>query len=265
MKSLWYPILLSTIAGLSTSLGGLLVVIKKEISSRFMSFVLGLSGGVMIYISMTELLNECSAAMNLHYAPKTAACFTAAAFFGGMILIAAIDRLVPEADNPHELSHVNTENEDNFSGKLMRSGILTAVAIFIHNLPEGMATFSLSATDVSLGRPIAAAVAIHNIPEGIAVAAPIYKATGNMKKAFMLSLVSGIAEPLGGLIGYVLLRNIMTDKVLGILYGAVAGIMVFITLDELLPLAHEYGQEHTSIYGIFTGMLIMAASLIMFM
>ncbi|MBR5995811.1 MAG: zinc transporter ZupT [Eubacteriaceae bacterium] len=265
MKSLLIPALLSTIAGLSTALGGLLAIVKKDLSSRFMSFSLGFSGGVMIYIAMTELLNDCRTAMTSAYGAKPGAVYAALSFFAGMLLITVIDMLVPEADNPHELSHVNYNNEENFTGKLMRSGILTAIAIFIHNLPEGLTTFSMSAADLSIGLPIVFAVAIHNIPEGIAVAAPVYKATGSRKKAFLLSLLSGIAEPVGGLFGYLLLKDFLTDVFLGCIYGAVAGIMVFITLDELLPLAHEYGEEHTSIYGIISGMAVMAASIIMFM
>lgn len=264
-------LLLSSFAGLSTGLGGVFVLLKKDINPGFLSLALGFSGGVMIYISMTELLNE--ATSNLTTASgnaKLGALWTAVAFFGGMLLIALIDHLVPDSNNPHELSHVNIDEDSNFKSKLMRSGVLTAIAIGIHNFPEGLATFSTAATDMSLGLPIGIAIAIHNIPEGIAVAAPIYKASGNRKSAFLWALISGLSEPIGGLLGYLILTPFLANisvvgTTMGILYGAVAGIMVFISLDELLPLAHEYGKEHTAIIGIAAGMAVMAASLILFM
>ncbi|MEA4822634.1 MAG: zinc transporter ZupT [Clostridiaceae bacterium] len=261
----WTALLLTTFAGLSTGIGGLFVLIKKDINPRFLSLSLGFSAGVMVYISMTEMMTEARCLLTSAFDTKPGTAFTAIAFFGGMLLIGLIDRLVPDSTNPHELSHVNTSDEANFKHKLMRSGILTAIAIAIHNFPEGMATFSTSASDLSLGIPIALAIAIHNIPEGIAVAAPIYKATGKRRHAFRWAFISGLAEPVGGLIAYLILRPFMTDALLGIIYAMVGGIMVFISFDELLPLAHEYGEEHTAIYGLITGMAVMALSLYLFM
>ena len=148
--------------------------------------------------------------------------------------------------------------------KLLKTGILTALAITIHNFPEGIASFASALKEPSLGIAIAIAIAIHNIPEGIAVSIPIYCATGNRKKAFLLSLVSGLSEPLGAIVGYLILQPILNDLVFGILFAAVAGIMVYISFDELLPTAEEYGEHHLSILGLISGMVLMAASLILF-
>jgi len=261
---------LTLFAGLATAIGGLFVLVKKEMNARFLSLSLGFSGGVMIYISFTEILGKSTelfseALDSVRYGTLAAA----AAFFGGMIFIALIDMLVPEGNNPHEMSHVNLEfhtgSSENHQHKLLKSGMLTAIALGVHNFPEGIATFSMAASDINLGIPIAVAIAIHNIPEGIAVAAPIFQATGSRKRAFVWSFFSGLAEPVGGLIGFVLLQTFLTPTVLGVLFGMVAGIMVFISLDELLPLAHEYGEEHTSIWGIVAGMAVIAVSLILFM
>ncbi len=147
--------------------------------------------------------------------------------------------------------------------KLMRMGTLTALAIAIHNFPEGLATFTSAIKDPSLGIAITIAIAIHNIPEGIAVAIPIYYATGNKLKAFRLSFLSGLSEPLGAIIGYLLLMRFFNDFIFGVLFSAVAGIMVFISLDELLPSAREYDQAHLSIYGVVGGMMVMAVSLLL--
>ena len=147
----------------------------------------------------------------------------------------------------------------------MRMGVFTALAIAIHNFPEGMATFVSALQSPEIAIPIVAAIAIHNIPEGIAVSVPIYQATGSKKKAFLYSFVSGLAEPVGALIGWLVLLPIMSDTVFGIIFAAVAGIMVFISVDELLPSAREYGEHHLSIYGLIAGMMVMAVSLLLFM
>jgi len=144
-------------------------------------------------------------------------------------------------------------------------GFFSALAIGIHNFPEGLATFAAALKDPTLGVGIAIAIAIHNIPEGIAVSAPIYYATGSRKKAFVWSFVSGLAEPVGALVGYLLLYNLFTDITFGILFGAVGGIMVYISLDELLPSAEEYGHHHVAIYGLLGGMAVMALSLLLFL
>ena len=140
--------------------------------------------------------------------------------------------------------------------------MFSALAIAIHNFPEGLATFASALSDPALGLSITIAIALHNIPEGISVAVPLYYATGSRKKAFFYSFLSGLSEPLGALIGYFILRSFFNDLVFGILFGAVAGIMVYISIDELLPTSREYGQNHQEIYGFIAGMFVMALSLL---
>ena len=149
--------------------------------------------------------------------------------------------------------------------KLMRMGLMSALAIAIHNFPEGLATFTSALKDPSLGIVIAVAIAIHNIPEGFAVSVPIYYATGSRKKAFWYSLLSGLSEPVGALVGFLLFSRFFNDVTFGVLFAFVAGIMVFISLDELLPTAREYGESHTSIYGLVSGMMVIAISLLLFL
>jgi ZIP family zinc transporter len=115
-----------------------------------------------------------------------------------------------------------------------------------------------------LGIAIAVAIAIHNIPEGIAVSIPMFYATGNKIKAFWYSFASGLAEPIGALVGITLLMPFMNDTVFGILFALVAGIMVYISLDELLPSAEKYGLHHLTIGGVIAGMGVMALSLLLF-
>jgi ZIP family zinc transporter len=181
-----------------------------------------------------------------------------------MFLIAIIDKLIPSYENPHEVKSVELDNQAEYRG-LKRMGILSAIVIAIHNLPEGMATFTASLADAEIAFPIAIAIALHNIPEGIAVSMPIYFATGNKKKAFWLSFLSGLSEVLGGIIACILIYFIfgISDTILGVMFAAIAGIMVFISIDELLPASKEYGVHHLSIYGMIAGMIVMAASLIL--
>ena len=172
-------------------------------------------------------------------------------------------RPVEAMDAPCPQSAAATEKPDD--KRLMRMGYMSALAIAIHNFPEGLATFAAAIKDPAIGIAIAVAIAIHNIPEGIAISVPIYYATGDRKKAFLYSFISGFAEPVGALIGYVLLRQFFSDAVFGVVFAAVAGIMVFISLDELLPTTHEYGKPHLAIYGLISGMAVMPVSLLLFL
>jgi ZIP family zinc transporter len=193
---------------------------------------------------------------------------TIAGFFGGIFLIGIIDKLVPAVENPHEIhlvEEIPEEGAQKNKKKLMRMGLFTALAIAIHNFPEGLATFMAALQDPSLGIAIAVAIAVHNIPEGIAVSVPVYYATDNRKKAFTLSFLSGLAEPVGAIVGYFLFIRFFNDLMFGIVFAAVAGIMVFISIDELLPAAREFGEHHLSIYGLIAGMMIMAISLQLFL
>ncbi len=143
-------------------------------------------------------------------------------------------------------------------------GFFSALAIAIHNFPEGLATFIAGLKDPGVGIAIAVAIAIHNIPEGIAISVPIYYATGSKKKAFALSILSGFAEPVGAVVGYLILMPFMSESVFGVIFGLVAGIMVYISLDELLPSAEKFGEHHIAIYGLISGMVVMSASLFFF-
>lgn len=267
MQSILFAFGLTLFAGLSTGIGSALAFFTKRTNTKFLSIALGFSAGVMIYVSMIEIFVKAKDSLVEELGKVGGSWATVAAFFGGIFLIAAIDKFVPAGENPHELKKVediNSKNVDINRGKLMRMGMFTALAIAIHNFPEGLATFTSAIKAPSLGIAIAVAVAIHNIPEGIAVSIPVYYATGDKKKAFKLSFLSGLSEPAGAIIGYLILFRFFNDVVFGVLFASVAGIMVFISLDELLPTAREYGEAHLSIYGLIAGMMVMAVSLLMF-
>lgn len=232
----------------------------------------------MIYVSTIEIFPKAKASLTLVYGESKGYWITTIAFFVGIALIAIIDKLVPEGENPHEIhdvsdmgssedSHiVKTEQEIKEANdkNLLRMGMFSALAIAIHNFPEGLATFTGALQDPALGISIAVAIAIHNIPEGIAVSVPIFYATGDRRKAFRISFLSGLSEPVGAVVGFFLLYKFFNDSMFGIIFAAVAGIMVYISLDELLPTAERYGEHHIAIYGLISGMVVMALSLLMF-
>ena len=254
--------LLTLLAGLSTGIGGAFVFFAKTIDRRLLCVSLGLSAGVMIYVSLVEILHESAAMLSEVYGDKTGMLYAMLSFFGGILLIAVIDKLIPCEENPHEMScQVRPGAEDN---RLKRTGLLTALTIAIHNFPEGMASFVSATQSMRLAIPIIVAIAIHNIPEGISIAMPIFYATGSRRIAMRYSLLAGLAEPLGALATYLVLLPFMSPVLQGVLFGVVAGIMVFISLDELLPSAQLYGEHHLSMYGLVLGMAIMALSLWLF-
>ena len=256
---------LTLLAGLSTGIGSAIAFLCRRTNRKFLSVSLGFSAGVMIYVSLVELFFQAKEALSAQLGLRLGSWLTVAGFFGGMLVIAVIDKLIPSAENPHEVKRMEEAEEGRQTGGLMRVGLLTALAIAIHNFPEGLATFVSALQSPSVAIPIVAAIAIHNIPEGIAVSVPIYQATGSRRKAFCYSFLSGLAEPLGALLGWLVLRPFMNDTVLGILFAGVAGIMVFISFDELLPAAREYGEHHLSLYGLIAGMAVMAVSLLLFL
>lgn len=262
---------LTLVAGLSTGIGSLMAFFLKKTNTKLLSVILGFSAGVMIYISMIELFQEANFVLSKQFGNKQGMLYTILAFFSGIIIIAIIDKLIPSFENPHEVHKVeemeNPQSTFEFCNakKLMKMGILTSIAIAIHNFPEGIATFISTFKEPNVGIAIAVAVAIHNIPEGIAVSVPIYCATGSKRKALIYSFLSGLSEPLGALLTYLFLMPYINDLTFGIMFAAVAGIMVFISLDELLPTAREYGEAHLSTYGLVAGMAVMALSLFLFM
>lgn len=258
-----YPLLLTLVAGLATGIGSAIAFLARHTNKRLLSFSLGLSGGVMIYVSFVELFQQSQLTLAAEWGQRPGTAMTVACFFAGILLIGIIDRLVPSVENPHEAHRVEEMAEQPRNPKLMRMGLMTALAIAIHNFPEGIATFTTAVDDTTLGAAIAVAIAIHNIPEGIAVSVPVYYATGDRAKAFRLSLLSGVAEPVGALLAWLVLMPFMSPTLMGCILAGVAGIMVFISIDELLPAAREYGEAHISIYGVVTGMAVMAVSLLM--
>lgn len=288
---------LTLFAGLATGVGGMIAFFAKRTNTSFLAFSLGFSAGVMIYISLTELLTASNLALTTSYGGDKAAWFTFISFIGGIALTALIDKLIPSNENPHEMQRIEQmhpgenhswKHSDKHSGrhdsdsprkershdhhdghhhhhdhKLMRIGVFTAVALGIHNFPEGIATFMAGMADVTIGISIAIAIAIHNIPEGIAVSVPVYFATGSRKKALLWSVMSGFAEPVGAAMGLLILSLFKTDVVLGFVFAMVAGIMIYISFDELLPAAHKYGKHHIAIYGLISGIIVIGLSLIL--
>ncbi len=247
---------LTAIAGLSTGIGSAIAYFIRKPKITYLSFSLGVSAGVMIYISFVELLPEAF--------EKVGEKWGLAAFFLGIVIIGLIDMLIPEPENPHEFAGIDEPAVvHKEKSHLMRTGLLMALGIGVHNFPEGLATFASALGNLKLGLFIAVAIAIHNIPEGIAVSVPIFYATGNKNKAFFYSFLSGLSEPVGAIVGYLILLPFLTPDFLAGLMAFVAGIMVYISLDELLPMAHRYGHGHLVITGIVTGMFIMAVSLLL--
>lgn len=257
MNEYIFAFLLTLFAGLATAVGGLIAYFTRTTNKKVLSIGLGLSAGVLIFVSFVEILPKSQEMLVGTSNPELIAIV---AFFVGILVIAIIDKLVPAAENPHEIHLVEEMQKRKI---LLRLGILSGVAITIHNIPEGLATFMATIADPQMGIAIAIAIAIHNIPEGISISIPLYYATQSRKKALLYSSLSGLAEPLGALIGWIFLIQFFSDALLGVLFGVIAGIMVFISLDELLPAAQKYGENHLAIYGLIAGMMIMAISILL--
>jgi ZIP family zinc transporter len=299
LKEVWIAFGLTVFAGMATGIGSAIAFTAKRTNYRFLSIATGFSAGVMLYVSFVEIFFKGVDSLTATYGDYWGHWVNLAAFFGGILLIGIIDVLIPTAENPHEPHseeeaaclydssapipdfkavhsqreggvEPNTHDHSLRERKLMRMGLFTALAIAIHNFPEGLATFLAALQDPKLGVAIAVAVALHNIPEGVSVSVPIFYATGNRKKAFFYSVLSGLSEPLGAIIAYAALlllvggeTGVIPSQVMGILFGVVAGIMVYISLDELLPTSRAYGKGHDSLFGLVGGMLVMAVSLIL--
>jgi len=248
--------------------GSALAFFARRTNTKMLSAALGFSAGVMIYVSFVEIFPKAKDCLVTELGEVAGCWVTALAFFGGILFIGIVDKFVPSFENPHEIHRAEEMDMPEQAAKfrkLYRMGLFTALAIAIHNFPEGLATFVSALRDVKLGTAIAIAIAIHNIPEGVAVSIPIFYATGDRKKAFLYSFLSGLAEPVGALIGYAIVYSFLSEVVFGVLFASVAGIMVFISLDELLPTAREYGEHHLAAYGLVAGMMVMALSLLLFL
>ena len=293
MNNVWFALGLTVFAGMATGIGSAIAFFAKRTNFRFLSVATGFSAGVMLYVSFVEIFYKGVDALVQRYGDPLGHWLNVLSFFGGMALIGLIDALIPHAENPHEIHSqaeraplmdptapipdLEHQHDDcpsvahrHHNTKLMRMGLFTALAIAIHNFPEGLATFLAALHDPSLGVPIAVAIALHNIPEGISVSVPIFYATGNRRKSFFYSLLSGLAEPVGAIIAYLAIRlfigeggGVIPSEVMGVLFGGVAGIMVYISLDELLPTSRAYGKGHDSLFGLVGGMMVMAVSLLL--
>ena len=251
------------VAGLSTGLGGLIIYTQEKINSNYLATALGFSAGVMLYLSLVEILPESRHSLKLYLGARIGLLITTISFFTGMLLIVLINRFIPHPDYFHiDTSSLAPEYSEKEAVKLYRAGILTLVAIAIHNFPEGIVTFIGSLHNPSLGIKLAIAIAIHNIPEGISVAIPIYYATNNKLKAVKVASLSGIAEPLGAIIGFLIFRNYINDFTFGIIFALIAGIMTYISIDELLPIAERYGEHKFVVRGLLSGMAVIALSLL---
>ena len=275
MNGLTSALILTLIAGSATGIGGALVLFKKKISSNFLAGALGLSAGVMIFISLAELLPEAQA-MIAGTGMQHGEAFVLIAFFVGMGIITLIDFAIPEYENPHEASGLSLDARTAAVGvleqtgnekALHRLGLMSALAIAIHNFPEGIATFIGALNDPEMGAGITFAIAIHNIPEGIAVAIPIYYATKSKGKALLYATLSGLSEPVGAFLcwGIAAIFGVEltgSSPAFPLILAAVAGIMIYISLDELLPTAEKYGKHHIAIAGVVGGMAIMGISLL---
>lgn len=257
---------LTLFAGLATGIGSLLAFFASRTNTKFLSVSLGFSAGVMIYVSMIEIFVKAKVSLVSAHGDSLGYWITVIAFFGGMVFMAVLDRILPQLGNPHEVRTIEDMDDGPSNAeyaRLRKMGIFTALAIGIHNFPEGIATFMSAIQDPALGIAIAIAVAIHNIPEGIAVSVPIYYATGSRRKAFQYSFLSGISEPIGAIAAWLILMPFLSDTLFGVIFAGVAGLMVFISLDELLPAAKRYDEAHLSIYGLIAGMAVMAISLVL--
>lgn len=246
------PLLLTTLAASTTILGGLFALVFKKENPKALALSLSFSAGVMIYLSFVEILPKGFSALKAHGVSEIYGILT---FFFGIGLIVLIDHLSPR------LSHLEESGHEHSHGNVEKIGLLSMALITLHNFPEGMAVFSVASENAAVSWPLVLAIAIHNLPEGIVIAAPIYFATGNKKKAMVYATLSALAEPIGGLLGYTALASIFNELTLGIVFSFVAGIMIFLSIDQILPEARKVGDHHLVGYGTLVGMLFMALSL----
>lgn len=259
MEGIPTALALSLVAGLATAIGGAVVFVRRRPSPMFLASALGFSAGVMIYVSFVELLGIAQDTLTEEVG-GAAPWLTMAGFFGGIALIAVIDRLVPASINPHEHGE-DDERGERVRARMMRTGMLTAGAIALHNFPEGFAVFLAATQAPEIAVPVVVAVAVHNVPEGIAVAVPVAYATRSAWTGFRYSVLAGLAEPVGALVGLLVLSAFLGPVTMALAFAAVAGIMVFVSLDELLPAAHDFGHHHATVYSLIGGMGVMAGSL----
>lgn len=254
-------LLMTFLAGLATAIGGGIAFVVKKNNLKALSIGLGFSAGVMIFLSFSEIIPHASHMLQKNF-PNNYNWIVYLGFIAGIFIALLIDYFIPDHVDTEELLNPETPSEHSHS-KLKKAGLFTAIAICVHNFPEGMATFLTTVQDVTLGFSVAMAIAIHNIPEGIAVALPIYHVTGKKRYAMLYAALSGITEPIGAIVGMFLFSILLPQVLIGALMAAVAGIMIYIAFDTLLPLAKEYGDWHLSLIGIISGILFIWFSLIL--
>ena len=255
-----FALLLTTLAGFATLLGGFVTFLIKKNSLKALSVGIAFSTGVMIFIALNELLYESQEYFEVNCADY-AQHFAYGCFFIGIILASLVDFFMPAHNNEHLV--VDECSSECSKSEIKKAGILTAITVSIHSIPESLATFFVASTNLALGIPMTIAIAIHNIPLGSAVAIPVYHATGKKRLAIFYSFLSSLAGPFGALIGWLFLRTYLNETVIGVLFGLVAGIMIYISLDTLFPLARKYGDNHQVITGIVAGMFFISISLLM--
>ncbi len=253
-------LLMTLFAGLATAIGGGIAFIVKKNNLKALSIGLGFSAGVMIFLSFNEIIPEAAQMLSVNF-PNDYNWIVYVGFIIGIITAILIDYFLPDHIDTEEL--LNPDAPSLHRHRLKRAGIFTAIAICVHNFPEGMATFLTTTQNITLGLSVALAIAIHNIPEGIAVALPMYQVTGKKRYAMLYASLSGITEPIGALVGMFIFGIFLPQALVGALMAAVAGIMIYISFDTLLPLAKEYGSWHLSMIGIVSGILFIWVSLIL--
>jgi len=283
--AVWTALAIAFGAGMATVLGGVIVVFFKANNTRLLSFGLAFSGGAMVYVSLVEIFAKAQVSFAEALEPQAAYAAATFFFFVGVGLLFAVDRFVPNPHTGMSEADVRAAAQDLARGELpdmvknsgnidaaeaanrklvARVGLLAALAITAHNLPEGLATFFATLDNPTVGLALAVAIAVHNIPEGVSIAVPVYYATGSRTKAILATFVSGLAEPFGAIVGYVLLAGVLTPFVFGAVFAVIAGAMVFLALDELLPAARSYSKGHETVYGMLVGMAMIALSLVLF-
>ena len=269
MNDITFAFLLTIIAGTATGVGGVIVLFAKRTSKKFLSICLSFSAGVMLYISFAEILPEAFEDLEYAFSDGAGYLIATAAFFVGILIVAVIDKFVPHHDEVVVLDGCNKQGDietiiQKDKAELKRTGVLAAIAIATHNLPEGIVIFMAALHDPALGIAIALAIILHNIPEGISTAAPIYYSTGSKLKAFLFAFSTGYVQVIGALMAWLLVRNVFDDMtaVFGIAFAVVAGIMVYVAIHQLLPAAHKFGKHHMVMKWLFAGMGVMAASLV---
>ena len=242
---------LATFAGLSTGIGGMIVAMVKKVDDQLLAAALGFSAGIMLTVSLADMLPHGGETFVAEFGRVVGALCIIGTIVIGILLSMLTDAIVPDHGGEMRKGRNN----------LHRVGVVTAIAICIHNFPEGIATFMSSYADIQFGLPLSVSVALHNIPEGMAVAMPIYYATRSRKKAVGYALLSGLSEPLGALLTYLLLHRYMNDIMLASLFGIIVGLMCYIAFDELIPSSLSYNYPHVSLAGVMLGILIMTGSI----